>query len=97
MAPVPTRKKPRPRLTCDFVMRNDFHNTSYTLRSRFYLPLSVDQIHRCRKYLCGVKGCTCGGRIGERGQQDYVVRVGFDLEGREVVTLEPLRGKIAAR
>ena len=89
--------KPKPRSTCDFVFRNDFHHTSYTMRTRYYKPITPDQMRMCRKTLCGVTDCKSGGKLGERGPQDAVIVVGWDLTGREVVTLEPLRGSFMQR
>jgi len=86
--------KPKPRLTCDFVVKNNFHNTSYTFRTRYYKALSRDQIRLCRNALCGVSNCTCGGVVGERGPQDFVIRDGFDVTGARIVTLEPIRKKL---
>ncbi len=89
--------KPKPRSTCDFIVRNDFHNTSYLMRTRYYKALTGNQLRRSRERLCGVSGCKCGGRLGERGPQDFVIRYGFDLSGQEIITFEPLRGKFMQR
>lgn len=54
-------------------VRNDFHNTSYTLRlprSLERVSLSSHQRRRCRRALCGIVECLCGGELGERGQQE---------------------------
>ena len=54
-------------------LKNNFHSTEYTLVVPFGLPLSEYQIRRCRKRLCGVEDCLCGGVLGERGPQNVVV------------------------
>jgi hypothetical protein len=54
-------------------LRNDFHNTGTTLNAKevaggsYYLSRS--QVRKARRDLCGVAGCTCGGYIGQRGEQ----------------------------
>lgn len=48
-------------------LTNDFHGTSVNLRPDGAGQLSVSQVARARRTLCGVKGCTCGGDLGERG------------------------------
>ena len=59
------------------VVTNDFHNTS-----AFFLGtpgktshLSKKQADRVWGQLCGIKGCTCGGQLGERGSQDQIGEV----------------------
>lgn len=66
-------------------LTNDFHNTSVTLHlkgsaedMRCGMYLSDHQIKRARKTLCGVKGCTCGGKVGERGKQNIDVAYEYD-------------------
>ncbi len=56
-------------------LRNDFHNTSCTVNIGV---LSSRQASRVRKILCGIRGCTCGGELGERGRQN----VRIELTGR---------------
>jgi hypothetical protein len=91
---MPRKKVNKLRSTCDCTIRNDFHNTSYTFRTRYYKALSRDQIRLCRNALCGVSNCTCGGVLSERGEQDFVIRDGFDVTGARIVTLEPIRKRV---
>ena len=88
------RKKPRLRATIDVTLKNDFHRTQYTLRTRLYKPLTPGQIKGCRKILCGVPGCSCAGDLGIRGPQLFDVIEGFDVTGTTVITIEPLRGTL---
>jgi hypothetical protein len=63
-------------------LRNDFHNSEVTLRAVAGQELSLLQVLRARRILCGIKGCTCGGNLGERGQQAVEVDViGYDNVG----------------
>ncbi len=60
-------------------IRNDFHHTScgIRLRSDQYdvggdVRLTRSQVARCKRILCGIAGCTCGGNLGERPALDAV-------------------------
>ena len=58
-------------------LTNNFHHTSVTLRARRSprgMVLSRRQVLRARRELCGCEGCTCGGPLGERGNQSVEVR-----------------------
>lgn len=61
-------------------LTNDFHNTVVNL-----IPkndrLSLRQIKRAKKELCGIDGCTCSGSTGTRGDQDYSVELIYDNKG----------------
>ena len=50
-------------------IENNFHHTMCRLRASVGDVLIVSQVKRCRKVLCGIPGCTCGGELGERGPQ----------------------------
>jgi len=50
-------------------LKNDFHHTRVSLKSRHGHRLSPGQVTRARRELCGIDGCTCGGYCGERGPQ----------------------------
>ena len=50
-------------------IRNDFHGTAARLRASIGDTLTPSQVKRCRKALCGIEGCTCGGALSERGPQ----------------------------
>lgn len=50
-------------------VRNDFHKTTARIRVRIGDTLTANQVRRCRKTLCGIEGCTCGGALSERGPQ----------------------------
>ena len=55
-------------------IKNNFHGTEYGLKvSDYGVPLSPGQIRRCRKALCGIKNCICGGVVGERGPQEIEI------------------------
>jgi hypothetical protein len=56
-------------------VRNEFHDTTARIRASIGDTLTPSQVKRCRRTLCGVEGCTCGGALSERGQQ-------HDDEGR---------------
>jgi len=56
-------------------VRNEFHNSAARIRASIGDVLTASQVRRCRRTLCGVEGCTCGGALSERGQQ-------HDDEGR---------------
>lgn len=45
---------------------NDFHNTSTRTKQGRKTHLQALAVKR---RLCGVKGCTCSGSVGERGKQ----------------------------
>ena len=60
-------------------LRNDFHNTSVTIRcdtlSHIHHTVTIrpsrSQIERARKSLCGISGCECSGCMGTRGRQTH--------------------------
>lgn len=56
-------------------IRNDFHETWATVRVAEDGKLSPSQIKRIRNALCGIKGCTCGGNLSERGRQEVMIDV----------------------
>jgi hypothetical protein len=66
------------------IIRNNFHNSQYrTYKSHAEIRSIIDThprdrshtekqfIARCRKALCGISDCACGGELSERGRQDY--------------------------
>jgi hypothetical protein len=53
-------------------LTNDFHNTEVVLHVYDFL-LSYGQVQKARRALCGVKGCRCGGFLGERGGQEVAI------------------------
>lgn len=61
-------------------LTNDFHNTAIRLRVNGE-RLSIHQMQRARRALCGVEGCICGGAAGERGGE-YSVEPIYDRWGR---------------
>jgi len=73
--------KPNKEKKMKMVFRNDFHNTIATARAPMVAPstyrLNPWQAKRIRRALCGVKGCTCGGDLGERGM-GYIHTVKHD-------------------
>jgi hypothetical protein len=62
----------------NITLTNDFHGTSVNLRcevlSHIYHTstayLSVGQIKKAKKELCGTSGCTCSNDAGIRGPQE---------------------------
>ena len=54
------------------ILQNDYHGTAVTLRSKEGW-VSAHQMRRARKVLCGIRGCKCGGRAGERGPNPPLV------------------------
>jgi hypothetical protein len=65
---------------------NDFHDTAHTVLARHSggspYRLTQRQVRRLRETLCGVKGCTCGGYLGERGNQFVGIEPIYD-DGKE--------------
>jgi hypothetical protein len=45
---------------------NNFHKTEVTLTAKNN-RLSAGQVRSAQQSLCGVRGCKCGGMLGERG------------------------------
>ncbi len=75
-------------------IRNEFHNTQARIRAGIGDVLTPSQVKRCRRKLCGIKGCTCGGELSERGRQRdnqghrfYLLPVGPDEV--EIVDSDP--------
>jgi hypothetical protein len=63
-------------------LRNDFHGSEVSIRATVGQELSLAQVLRARRILCGISGCTCGGNLGERGPQSAEVDViGYDNAG----------------
>ena len=60
------------------IVRNDFHDSSVTLKATIGDELSPSQIRRSQRELCGIANCTCGGPLGERGPQDGFAAVQID-------------------
>jgi hypothetical protein len=50
-------------------LKNDFHNTRCRLRVQVGEYLSVGQVKRARRELCGIPNCVCGNELGCRGWQ----------------------------
>ena len=52
---------------------NNFHDTEITVVAKPVSPgiysLSVGQVRKIRKALCGMDGCTCGDFLGQRGTE----------------------------
>lgn len=66
-------------------LQNDFHNTNTTLRCDLGSSLSKSQIRRARKNLCGISECTCGGNLGERGNQGVEIHhEGWNDDGEDI-------------
>ena len=61
----------------NYTLRNDFHRTECTIRSRETHPISdyvelvlTDyQTRRLKRELCGMADCCCSGDVGTRGRQ----------------------------
>lgn len=60
-----------------YELKNDFHHTSVRVRVRalshihneIELPLSISQIRRAKRILCGKSDCRCSNDAGMRGEQ----------------------------
>ncbi len=69
-----------------YTIRNDFHNTSVTIRCEGLSHLHGEvvispnrrQLARMKKALCGIKGCQCSGDDGKRGNS-------FTDDGKRIV------------
>jgi len=55
-------------------IRNDFHGTECRLHVEDKGVLTPSQVRRCRRVLCGIPTCLCGGILGERGKQDVEMK-----------------------
>ena len=51
-------------------LRNDFHNTEAKVRCESGERLSLTQVRRAWKALCGIESCTCNDGLGTRGPQE---------------------------
>lgn len=60
-------------------IRNEYHNTEVRVRASIGEVLTSGQVKRCRRALCGIDGCTCGGVLSERGQQHDDAGRAFDV------------------
>jgi len=71
-------------------IRNDYHNTAARIRATVGDTLTASQITHCRRVLCGIDGCTCGGALSERGQQQDDNGQAFDViaTGLDTVRIE---------
>ena len=70
---------------------NQFHGTSATCRPKADGWLSSRQVQHIRRTLCPHGDCACGGLVGERGRQDYVIEPSRDRDGKDIVCLTPRR------
>ena len=52
-------------------LKNDFHNSTakFRINSDKETLLNRSTVLRIRNKLCGIKGCCCGGVLGQRGNQ----------------------------
>lgn len=68
-------------------IKNSYHNTETNIVVKS-LPatLTPAQVRRCRETLCGCSGCTCGGELGERGEQD--VDIAFGRNADQIILAE---------
>ena len=67
-------------------LTNDFHETSITLRAA-HGKLSLRQVRRAKRALCGHAACICGDALGTRGAQPVEIEMLYDrgiLIGAEV-------------
>ena len=55
-------------------LTNDFHNTEVTLNVKNGI-ITVGQVKRARRVLCGISGCTCGDDLGARGKQEHAYEI----------------------
>ncbi len=55
-------------------LTNDFHETSITLRAA-HGKLSLRQIKRAKRALCGHAACICGDALGTRGAQPVEIEM----------------------
>jgi hypothetical protein len=70
---------------------NDFHNSSVSLRAEPGQELSLSQIRRAQRTLCGISDCLCGGSIGQRGEQSVRIEViGYDRQGHPRIRVDRL-------
>lgn len=67
-------------------IKNDFHGTSINLITDKNGYLNHQQVLKSRRALCGIKGCLCGGELGERGSQGglEIISSGYGRDGIDV-------------
>ncbi len=51
-------------------LKNNLHSTQVRLNATDH-RLSVGQVQRARRELCGIKDCTCGDFLGARGPDGH--------------------------
>ena len=58
-------------------LKNDYHRTYAWVRIHADREtiLSRRTVRRLRRALCGIDGCTCGGVLGQRGQQRHILHI----------------------
>ena len=65
-------------------LTNDFHHTEVTLLLKSLFP-SSHQVRRAKTALCGVKGCTCSGVLGNRGAQNAIIGETQEYDGADLI------------
>ena len=69
-------------------LSNNFHNSTARVRVPDSGTLSVSQVRRVRRELCGIATCTCGGNLSERGpQENRIVEINPNSDGSVEVRL----------
>lgn len=76
-------------------LSNDFHNTAIRLIPQHGL-LSVRQVKRARRYLCGIADCKCHGDFGERGPNAIQGTLDGERWIKMALELQP-NGEVALR
>ena len=69
-------------------IKNDYHDTTITLRANIGDTLTPSRVRRIQRLLCGIDDCKCGGVAGERGRQDGFEIVAADYAGFAII--EPM-------
>lgn len=59
-------------------IRNAAHNTTTTTTPDSEMRISRSRMLRIRRSLCGFRGCSCGGNLGERGSSERQAIVDVD-------------------
>ena len=69
---------------------NNYHDTAANVRAKIGDTLTVGQVRRVRKTLCGISTCACGGNLSERGKQTVEITPVDQIGSTILVRLDPL-------
>lgn len=70
-------------------LNNNFHGTAVRIAAEPGQVLSLGQVARARRALCGISGCTCGNALGMRGPNPEIGYEGYTRTGKMMYRLMP--------